>query len=558
MKNSKKILCAFLAATMLVLAGCGGTGDTGGATSTTTAAGNNPSTSVATPAEKTTLKGTATVTPETLDPAKGSGENDELIFVNVYETLVVPNAKDGSAEPSLATKWAAAADGLTWVFDLRNDVVFSDGTPFTANDVKYSMDRMLTIGEGYAFIFKDIIASVNVLDNYKVEFKLSKAFGPLINSLTCLRIVNKTLLEANTVKGGMYGDKGDYGTAYLLNNAAGSGPYVILEFKVHESLKMSKNEKYWKEIPASAPDNVEIAELQDSATTKMLLTSGEVDMVHGHQENTTVKTLTANEGIEVGDIPEMGLDYFMINTKKAPTDDIHIRKAISYAANYSAMSDIYGGMPLADGPVPSTLWGAASGLTTYAYNLDKSKEEIALSKYASNIANYPIELAYIQGNGDTGKLAMLLASDLEKAGFKVTLNEVPWVLFCNNEAAVETSPNITNAFCTANYPEAGSILEFKYASWTVGNWNQNEWLKDEKFDSMLSDALSTVKDEERLAKYVDIQKYLVDEVVPSLYPFMSVVKPVWNNKKFTWRLSDGGTAHSSAAYNYYYADFVMK
>lgn len=558
MKNSKKILCAFLAATMLVLAGCGGTGDAGGTTSTTTAAGNNPSTSVATPAEKTTLKGTATVTPETLDPAKGSGENDELIFVNVYETLVVPNAKDGSAEPSLATKWEASADGLAWVFDLRNDVVFSDGTPFTANDVKYSMDRMLDIGEGYAFIFKDIIASVNVLDNYKVEFKLTKAFGPLINSLTCLRIVNKTLLEANTVKGGMYGDKGDYGTAYLLNNAAGSGPYVISEFKVHESLKMSKNEKYWKEIPASAPDNVEIAELQDSATTKMLLTSGEVDMVHGHQENTTVKTLTANNGIEAGDIPEMGLNYFMINTKKAPTDDIHIRKAISYAANYAAMSDIYGGMPLADGPVPSTLWGSASGLTTYAYNLDKSKEEIALSKYASNLANYPIEIAYIQGNGDTGKLAMLLASDLESVGFKVTLNEVPWVLFCNNEAAVETSPNITNAFCTANYPEAGSILEFKYASWTVGNWNQNEWLKDDKFDSMLSDALSTVKDEERLAKYVDIQKYLVDEVVPSLYPFMSVVKPVWNNKKFTWRLSDGGTAHSSAAYNYYYADFVMK
>jgi peptide/nickel transport system substrate-binding protein len=153
---------------------------------------------------------------------------------------------------------------------------------------------------------------------------------------------------------------------------------------------------------------------------------------------------------------------------------------------------------------------------------------------------------------------MLLASELEAIGFKVTLNEVPWVLFCNNEGAIETSPNITNAFCTTNYPEAGSILEFKYASWTVGNWNQNEWLQDEKFDSMMTEALSTINDDERLAKYAEIQKYLVDDVVPSVYTFMNVIKPVWNTEKFTWRLSDGGTAHSSVGYNYYYYDFKMK
>ena len=82
----------------------------------------------------------------------------------------------------------------------------------------------------------------------------------------------------------------------------------------------------------------------------------------------------------------------------------------------------------------------------------------------SDLANYPIQLDYIEGNGDTGKLVYLMASSLESLGFKVVINETPWVQFCNNEAEIATSPNVTNAFATAGYPEAGSILELKYAS----------------------------------------------------------------------------------------------
>jgi peptide/nickel transport system substrate-binding protein len=554
MKRFKVIICFVLAVAMLaVSAGCSGNtnppADTGGASSTV-------SQGQAT-AEKTTLRGTATVTPETMDPARGSGENDDLIFVNVYETLVVPNDTDGSAEPWLATEWSASDDGLTWTFKLRDDVVFSDGTKLTADDVKYSMERMLAIGEGYAFLFKDVIESVTAVDATTVEFKLAKVFGPFVNALTVFRIVNKTALEANTVDG-MYGENKDYGTTYLTSNAAGSGPYVVSEFKVHESVTLEKNPNYWGKIKDKAPDVVNIIELQDSATSKMLLTNGDGDFIHGHQEGTTVQALIANDGIKVADIPEMGLNYFMMNTKKAPTDDVHIRKAISHLANYQAMSDIYGGMPPADGPVPSTLWGYTNDVTKYEYSVEKAQAEIALSKYADNIKDYPIEVAYIQGNGDTGKLAMLLASDLESAGFTVTINEVPWVLFCDNESTPETSPNITNAFCSSNYPEAGSILEFKYASWTVGNWNQNEWLQDDKLDAMISDALATIDNDQRMEKYAEIQKYLTADVVPSLYPFMSVVKPVYRSDRFTWRLSDGGKPHPASAYNFYYADFEMK
>ena len=553
MKKMKRLLCTILAAAMLLaLAACGTTDGGGNTPSTGTPSTGDPGTSA--PAGATVLRGTCTTTPETVDPARGTGENDLMLYVNLYECLVVPNAEDGSPEAQLAESWQASEDGLSYTFKLRQDVTFADGTPMTSKDVKYSFDRMMTMGEGFAYILQDVLAETVAVDEYTVEFKLNKTFGPFVSALTSFRIVNSALVEANTVAEGMYGENGDYGTGYLLTHSAGSGPYVISSFSVHDTMVLAKNESYWNGgVPDTAPDTVEIQELTEASTTKMLMSSGDLDFVHGHQDSTTITSLTANEGIEVAELQETGLNYFMMNTKKAPTDDVHIRRAISYAADYEQMKSSLGGAPDASGPVPTNLFGYVENFTGFTYDLEKAKEEIAASKYAADLASYPIQLDYIEGNGDTGKLVYLLASSLESLGFTVVINETPWVQFCNNEADISTSPNVTNAYATANYPEAGSILEFKYASWTVGNWNQNEWLQDEKYDTMLNEALGTVDDDARVALYGEMQKYLVEEVVPSVYTCASVIKPIYNANAFEWP-----SYHAATEYNFYYADYTMK
>ena len=220
-------------------------------------------------------------------------------------------------------------------------------------------------------------------------------------------------MQANTQSEGMYGENGDYGTTFLLTNSAGSGPYVMESFTVHDTMVMVKNENYWNGgVPETAPDTVEIQELSEASTTKMLMSNGDLDYVHGHQDSTTLASLTAEEGIEAVEIPDTGLVYFMMNTKKAPTDDVHIRRAISYATDYEQMKEILGGAPDADGPVPTNLFGYVGGFEGFTYDMDKAREEIALSQYADNLADYPVRLDYIEGNGDTGKLVNLLASSL--------------------------------------------------------------------------------------------------------------------------------------------------
>ena len=553
MKKMKRVFCGALAGVMLLaLAACGTTdGSSAGnnASPNPSASGSGGDTAGA-----TVLRGTCSTTPETVDPARGTGENDLMIYVNVYETLVVPSAEDGSPEALLAESWEPSEDGLSYTFKLRQDVTFADGTPMTAKDVKYSFDRMMTMGEGFAYVLQDVLAETVVVDDYTVQFNLAKTFGPFVSALTAFRIVNSALVEANTQAEGMYGENGDYGTTFLLTNSAGSGPYVMESFTVHDTMVMVKNENYWNGgVPETAPDTVEIQELTEASTTKMLMSNGDLDYVHGHQDSTTIDSLTANEGIEIAEIPDTGLDYFMMNTKKAPTDDVHIRRAISYATDYEQMKEILGGAPDANGPVPTNLFGYVDNFEGFTYDMDKAREEIALSQYADNLADYPVRLDYIEGNGDTGKLVYLLASSLESLGFTVEINETPWVQFCNNEAEISTSPNITNAYCSANYPEAGSILEMKYASWTLGNWNQNEWLQDEKFDSMLTEALGTVDDDERVELYGEMQKYLVEEVVPSVYTCAAVLKPIYNANSFEWP-----APHSAKEYWFYYADYVMK
>ncbi len=120
--------------------------------------------------------------PTYIDPAVGSDFSSSASIVNLYDSLVYPDTK-GNPLPHVATSWETSADSLTWTFHLRNDVKFHDGTPLTATDVKYSMDRLTTIGEGYAFLFVGRVESTTVIDDYTIQFKLSQPFGPFISTL---------------------------------------------------------------------------------------------------------------------------------------------------------------------------------------------------------------------------------------------------------------------------------------------------------------------------------------------------------------------------------------
>nr|MCR4708950.1 ABC transporter substrate-binding protein [Clostridiales bacterium] len=109
----------------------------------------------------------------TLDP-RSENSNGVMVLNNVYETLTYYNDQTGEVEPLLATSWEEKDEGLTWVFQVRDDVTFHDGTPMTAQNVANSINATIEMGMGASYIW-DAVESVEATGDYEVTFKLSYA-----------------------------------------------------------------------------------------------------------------------------------------------------------------------------------------------------------------------------------------------------------------------------------------------------------------------------------------------------------------------------------------------
>ncbi|MEA1964671.1 MAG: ABC transporter substrate-binding protein [Candidatus Aerophobetes bacterium] len=475
--------------------------------------------------------------PTYIDPAVGSDFSSSVAFVNLYDTLLYPDVK-GNPQPHVAKSWKASADGLTWTFHLRPGIKFHDGTELTAEDVKFSMDRLTTIGEGYAYLFGKV-ANTEAPDKYTVAFHLKESFGPFLATLFRLYIVNKDLVMANIKRPGPYGDMGDYGKQYLLTHDAGSGPYVVKEFPLEEYLLMVQNPNYWQPINLNAPDEYKMIGTCEPVTVRTMMSRRELEIADQWQPVESLKALEKIEGVEIGGFFSGSEHYYMMHTKKPPTDDIHFRKAMAWAMDYKTVVDkIYVGSVQARGPVNQTIPGADPTVFQYHRNLDKAMAELKQSKYYGQLDKYPVVVDWVSIPADNEKVALLFMSTMADIGIEVEIVKTPWGSIIEEMATEETSPNIAGVFVAPHYPEAGSLLASRYGSKSVATWEQNEWLLDPKFDAMIEDALKTVDREERFAKYGKIQRYIID-LCPSLFLFDQLEKHAYQAAYTDWPAARG-------------------
>ena len=146
------------------------------------------------------------------DPAKFSDNIDSIIMFNTYDALVDEVKNGGGLAPLLASGWEYA-DSTTLNITLKDGIKFHSGNILDADDVVYSFNRLMDMGQGFSFLF-GTVASVSALDSKTVQIKTSEPFAPLVASLMRLAIVDKDDVQANTVDGN-YGDNGDYGLSLI-------------------------------------------------------------------------------------------------------------------------------------------------------------------------------------------------------------------------------------------------------------------------------------------------------------------------------------------------------
>jgi len=446
----------------------------------------------------------------TLDPAIHVDETECFHIMNVYDPLVWPT-KGGAPKPHLAESWEVSDDGLTYTFYLRKGVKFHDGTELTAEDVAFSMDRMLSIGFGFAWLWKDVldVGDTEVVDDYTVTFHLNEVYGPFIATLTQFFVANKDLLIANQ-QAGDYGEFGDYGQEFLNHQDAGSGPYWVEVYEPGTKTVFRKFDGYWGGWEPNQVTKATFLIVSELATQKLMLQNGEVDFIEQWHSVESFDELEQSPGVVVEKDPNVQLFFLSMNNKKPPLDNEDVRKAISYAFDYdTAVGVIFKDATQARGPVPVLLPGHNPETMQYTHDMEKAKEHLAAS--GVDPSQYKLNYVYVTGLESEEKIGLLLQSNLRELGFEVEMQPEPWARMVELAAKPDTSPHFMAIFHTAKYPspDGHTYLMFHPNAW--GTYMSCSYYENPEVSSLFEQARTTVDADERYELYGKGQEIVADE-----------------------------------------------
>jgi peptide/nickel transport system substrate-binding protein len=309
--------------------------------------------------------------------------------------------------------------------------------------------------------------------------------------------------------------------------------------RLEEYELMERFDDYWGEVKPNAPDEVKFIGTTEPITVRTMMARRELEIADQWQTTEAQKSLDAMEGVDIATMYLGTIFYYMLHTKKPPTDDIHFRKAMAWAMDYKNLIEgTFPGSRPAIGPVAPGFPGHKSDLLQYTRDLDKAKAELAKSKYHDKLDQYPVETHWAAEVPDEEKAALLFMSNMAELGIKVKVVKTPWMSMVEEAANQETSPNIETIFVAPHYAEAGSLLESRYHSNSAASWEQNEWLLDEELDGMIDGAIATIDREERYKKYHEIQAKITD-LCPSLFMFEQAMRHAYQAAYMDWPSATG-------------------
>ncbi|MCJ7622462.1 MAG: ABC transporter substrate-binding protein, partial [Anaerolineaceae bacterium] len=282
-----------------------------------------------------------------------------------------------------------------------------------------------------------------------------------------------------------------------------------------------------------------------------LMANQELEISDQWQSADTIRAVDEIEGVEIAAYDAVTVLHIYMNTSQPPLDDVHCRRAVSYAFDYKTAADIdWPGTPPSQGPVPMNVAGFYDGITPYTYDVAKAENELAQCKYADDIDNYPIQFHWVTEVPDEEKYALLVQANLADIGMPVEVTGTPWLSITELVTTPETTPSMFPVYLNADLPDAGAMLLQRYHSSTTGTFFQGEWLLDEDFDAKLEDALQTLDNEERFAMYAELSVY-INDLAPTLFVFDQLEKHAYQTY-LDWPVTKG-TVYPFMGYNQYFA-----
>lgn len=504
----KKFITITLAS-VLLLSGC--------ASSTTTKPASEGTTKQeeVEPKEGGELTYALATSPDSLDPHRSGLAVAVRAFRTIFDSLVV-QGPDNSIQPWLATEWTISDDAKSYTFKLRKDVTFHDGTPFNAEAVKYSFDRIIdpkTQAKNAVALLRPYESS-EVIDEYTIKINLATPSSAFLSNLSqaMLGIVSPTAAEK-------YGDQ-------FVKNPVGTGPYKFVSWTENADIVVEKNDDYhWgplivenKEVPYL--DKITFKIIPEEATRIGSVQSGQVLAAETVPPQNIV-SLKNDPNSQLLQVDTIGLPYTLFfNQRKEPWNDVKARKAVQLAVDVDAIVktlylDTY-----------SRAWSPLTpGILGYDESLE-NKNKVDLEK-ANQLLD---ELGYVEGadgirEKDGKKLivnyvdgtpnrekrndiAVIIQQQLKKVGIKVEINitkdiasvvqqNADYDLYGNSQ--VNSDPNALRAFYHTTTPEEEALVK------RLGGGS------DPEIDQWLEEGTVELDPAKRIEIYKKVQQKIIDE-----------------------------------------------
>lgn len=495
----RKILGSLLAATVLPIAlvGCGG-----GPAATP---GNDK------PQAGGDLVMARSTEPTSLVPTVPTDNTAIWTMEEMYDTLLAPSKDGQSLEPSLATKWKQSGDKLSWTFDLRQGVKFSNGQPMTSADVKFSIDQASKKAAPFSFI-NQVIDKVSAPDDKTVVVKTKKPWSPLPSDMA---------LYANSVVpkdyAGMSADE-------FAKKPIGTGPFKFDHWTKGQELKLVKNPNYWKEGRPYL-DSVTFNVVNDGNTRATQVQSGQIQINEG-PDYSSIKGLENQSGVQVGKFTSSSVSYLTMNNEHKPFDDPNVRKAIAHAVDRNALNKtvLFGNGKPATSYLTPALWAHDDSVQPPAYDLNAAKASLAKSSQPNGFST---SLLISSGDADSASSAQLVQSSLGKIGIKIKIKTLDSSANYAARQAGDFDIGFTN--CTTDIIDPDEIIRFA-GLYDGGSHAVYSFYKNPKLDKLADQATEITDRAKRKAIYDKIQQQVNADsphvplyYTPAMYSFSDKV-----------------------------------
>jgi peptide/nickel transport system substrate-binding protein len=477
--------------------------------------------------KETLIVGTTDSVELTLDPAQAYDYFGWCILQQIAGTLV--SVKPGSTTgadfvPELAVSWNASEDLDVWDFTLREGVKFSDDTEFKATHVKYSFDRAIELipsipeGAPAGLGYDAIINRTEVLDTYKVRFHLNFPFSPFLGIVSCRAsaIVNPTYAPIAQV---------NYtaGNPRASTPVASAGPYILSDWKRTAGrdveIKLDANPNYWN-LASGYPKikYIIFRFYSDSASLRLAIGAGDIDMAFRHISPTDVLDLEGNPNVKVWWGTGAFVQYLCFQEKRPPFNDTRVRRAVTAALDRQAVCDtvflnlskpLYSIVP--PGMLGHTEAFQKLGDANYTYTNNTLNDPTIYGGPYNATHKLTFDLWY-ESSGHypmSKEQALVYKEALEASGvMTVTLKSADWASYKTNR-----DNEIMDAYVYGWYPDYVDPDDYAFLYWA--SWihtNYHNATQEALYDQARATTNTTLREE----LYAQIDEIAVDQcsVVP--------------------------------------------